>query len=652
MSSSTIARVSIASYVLALSLAAFLSPLPALAQTPKAASGQPVQPGASCGFIAPCTRIGEIGLHIGALSSLRTDKDRSFLDVQGQARLSITFLDLGEVGTTFAGHIGRDRSGRFVAVSSPATVFARLRLLPLPFLRPLSEGFFRLALHAQHDFVDANFGMQEPPGIPRTTLHVVGGKTYGPIDMDGSVGFVLAPRGANPLQQSAFQLGLSASYWFRRAEQDRPSDKLRIQLEALYQFAQDPRFSTQGTLLAGLLGMSRNGFGGSFSVGPEYIDSYVGIRVMGGLQFSWGPHVRNPWAEKKAAEPKETPAWLWTLLGAIDPILREDGCVWTDPTPRQASYKWFCIGTKDPQNAGMILLENGQRLPVGTHLLEHGTVLRVNDGTKVAEIPLTARLRKAVLDYVDGLMAHDPDPRICDGRIDQVPPGMGDGLASVVGNDHEGGAAAVMGMHIYRKLLCDPEAQSSIEILSLLGKFGGRGPMRAKPNLEDRFAAPSGKPRPSGGSGGTAEHTQPALTPAGLRPLSDKAKAHILHGEKTPRGEAKGWHYEPSGKASHGTHVIESTRSPPDAHGVYEANVVIEGVKKNPRSTFFPKHWTQEQVEQAIAEAYQRRVPVQRGPAYRFEGRSTAGVEIVMDVDARGNIMTAYPKRTPGAHAP
>ncbi|MBL9006692.1 MAG: hypothetical protein JNJ46_20720, partial [Myxococcales bacterium] len=303
---------------------------PAKAQTTPMVVGTLLQPGAPCGFIAPCTRIGEIGLHLTALSSLRTDKDRSFVDVQGHARLSITFLDLAEIGTTFAGHIGRDRKDRFFAISSPATIYARLRLLPLPFLRPLSGGFLRLALHAQHDFVDANFGEHESPGIARTTLHIVGGKSYGPIDLDGSVGFVLAPRGDRSLQQSAFQLGFAASYWFARPDPQQPRDQLRLQLEALYQFAQDTRFSTQGTLLAGLLGMSRNGFGGRFAVGPEFIDQDVGVRVMGGVQFSWGPHVRNPWAEKKAAEPKETPAWIWTLLGAIDPILREDGCVWTD----------------------------------------------------------------------------------------------------------------------------------------------------------------------------------------------------------------------------------------------------------------------------------------------------------------------------------
>ncbi|MBL9009042.1 MAG: hypothetical protein JNJ46_32575, partial [Myxococcales bacterium] len=146
MSSSADSRLPFALYILAILLGLAPWPRSAIAQSAPSAASQPLQPGAPCGFIAPCTRIGEIGLHLTALSSLRTDKDRSFVDIQGHARLSITFLDLAEIGTIFAGHIGRDRKDRFFAISSPATIYARLRLLPLPFLRPRSGGFLRLAL--------------------------------------------------------------------------------------------------------------------------------------------------------------------------------------------------------------------------------------------------------------------------------------------------------------------------------------------------------------------------------------------------------------------------------------------------------------------------------------------------------------------------
>ncbi|MBL9003685.1 MAG: hypothetical protein JNJ46_05525 [Myxococcales bacterium] len=138
----------------------------------------------------------------------------------------------------------------------------------------------------------------------------------------------------------------------------------------------------------------------------------------------------------------------------------------------------------------MILLDSGGRLPVGTHLWEHGTSLRINDGTKVAEIPLTARLHKAVLDYVDGLMRHEPDPKLCEGKLDPIPQGIDAGWASVVANDDFGGRAAVLGMQIYREITCNPEAQSSMQILSLIGKVGGKGPLRTKPSLAEHIDPP------------------------------------------------------------------------------------------------------------------------------------------------------------------
>ena len=140
------------------------------------------------------------------------------------------------------------------------------------------------------------------------------------------------------------------------------------------------------------------------------------------------------------------------------------------------------------------LLSSGLRLPVGTHLWEHGTVLRINDGTKVAEIPLSARFHKAVLDHVDALLNHvsEPSEEICDGRIDPVPAGLDSGWASVVANDDMGGRAAVVGMQLYRQLTCHPEAQSSIEILALLGKLGRRGPTRGHANIAEQIE-PSAK---------------------------------------------------------------------------------------------------------------------------------------------------------------
>jgi len=90
-----------------------------------------------------------------------------------------------------------------------------------------------------------------------------------------------------------------------------------------------------------------------------------------------------------------------------------------------------------------------------------------------------------------------------------------------------------------------------------------------------------------------------------------------------------------------GTYVIDGTRSPPDPHGVYEGNVMIEGVRKKARSTFFPKDWTEQQVETAIEEAYKARKP-DREPGI-YTGQTASGVEVEMQLTNNGQIHTAYP---------
>ena len=68
---------------------------------------------------------------------------------------------------------------------------------------------------------------------------------------------------------------------------------------------------------------------------------------------------------------------------------------------------------------------------------------------------------------------------------------------------------------------------------------------------------------------------------------------------------------------------------------------MIEGVKKKDRSTFFPKDWTEKQVESAIEEAYKNRSPRQRGGEYR--GSTTGGMDITLRLDGKGNLESAYP---------
>lgn len=87
--------------------------------------------GAACGLIAPCTRVGDIGVHIAALGGFSTDRQRAFLGATAHARLSLTFLDLAEIGTFLGGHMRSAPAGEITSFSSPASVYARLRRLPI-----------------------------------------------------------------------------------------------------------------------------------------------------------------------------------------------------------------------------------------------------------------------------------------------------------------------------------------------------------------------------------------------------------------------------------------------------------------------------------------------------------------------------------------
>ncbi len=88
--------------------------------------------------------------------------------------------------------------------------------------------------------------------------------------------------------------------------------------------------------------------------------------------------------------------------------------------------------------------------------------------------------------------------------------------------------------------------------------------------------------------------------------------------------------------------MIEHTRSAPDVHGVYEANVLIAGVQKKARSSFFPAHWSLEEIDRAIEEAYKNRRLIRTPETYR--GRCASGIELEMQMDAKGQILTVYPR--------
>lgn len=119
---------------------------------------------------------------------------------------------------------------------------------------------------------------------------------------------------------------------------------------------------------------------------------------------------------------------------------------------------------------------------------------------------------------------------------------------------------------------------------------------------------------------------------------------HVFHGHVNARNRATGFHYEGAQmQAANGTKVVEGTRTAPDSRGVYEAKVMVRGVEKAQRSSFFPRSWNRADVMKAINEAHaNRRAPDPRRPNY-FEGRSSSGVTVGMYCNKHGEPITAYP---------
>lgn len=115
------------------------------------------------------------------------------------------------------------------------------------------------------------------------------------------------------------------------------------------------------------------------------------------------------------------------------------------------------------------------------------------------------------------------------------------------------------------------------------------------------------------------------------------ALKHIFEGEINAKtGQAMGFHYEgfPTSKGK-----IVGNLDPPNEFGVYRANVEIEGVLKGPKTTFFPKDYSPQNVVDAVNEAFANK-EVYKNNIYR--GKSKAGIEIEF-VIKKGKIDSAYP---------
>jgi hypothetical protein len=307
--------------------------------------------------------------------------------------------------------------------------------------------------------------------------------------------------------------------------------------------------------------------------------------------------------------------------------------VYTDPSSL-GRLKVICVGEPDPIDAGTIVHRDGRRFPVGLHVWidkTDGTLMTADRDILSRPDAKTAKLAMVVQQLVEVVRRREQKTgKPCFLRGGILHAVSDASLSSMVAFDDQGSGASPLGYELARMIFCDSEPRASgvPSPLSLMGK-GLRGPkglagdkvrdviehekpvVPTKPSPDAKPATPPAVPAaPSAPSAVSAAAKAETAAKEASDILTERSRKHIFEGEVNPkRGKATGWHYEPTGNREMGTYVIEGTRSPPDENGVYAANVMIEGTKKDRRSTFFPKEWTKEQVSSAIGEANLNRVP-------------------------------------------
>lgn len=112
--------------------------------------------------------------------------------------------------------------------------------------------------------------------------------------------------------------------------------------------------------------------------------------------------------------------------------------------------------------------------------------------------------------------------------------------------------------------------------------------------------------------------------------------SHIFGGEILKNGNANGFHYE--GMPNSNGRIVGKVDTP-NEFGVYQANVEINGVPKGPKSTFFPKEWTPQQVIDSVNEAYNNKVNIKNN---KYIGKTSSGMEVEL-ILRNDKIISAYP---------
>ena len=327
----------------------------------------PLASSAQCGFLADCGRFDAIGLHVANSFALRGSSDRSFAALSDWVRLSISLLDIAEVGGALGGHFTHDEQGASHSAGSAARVFVRGRLYPLPWVRLSSAGWV-VAGSYERSFVSQRLGAEEPPGIDTNTARLTLSRSLWRMELDGGAGVVFAtPAGGRQVTLDLYaSIGLNLF-----VDLNEPAERLKLMLQAVYR---RPLARPDGTpslqelyVTAGVEAQTAAGYHVGLGLGPHVLGDRAGTLLLLSFSASWGPRYRNPAMVQLNELGRRIPR-LWMDLFYVDPVLEADGCVWSDPVPDAPRLRIICVGDPDPRDPKTIRLWDGRRLAVGTHL--------------------------------------------------------------------------------------------------------------------------------------------------------------------------------------------------------------------------------------------------------------------------------------------
>ena len=329
----------------------------------------------------------------------------------------------------------------------------------------------------------------------------------------------------------------------------------------------------------------------------------------------------------------------------VDPILEADGCLYTDPSSI-GRIKIICVGEPDPIDKDTIIHRDGRRFPVGLHVWidkTDGTLMTEDRQILAKPDEKTAKLAIVVQQLVEVVRRREQKTgKPCFLKGGTLHTVQSPAFAATLAHDDFGGGASLLGYELARMIFCGGEPLAGgVPPFLPFGKRLGSAFRTGNQKVADLIEHQQPAAPPTSAAPSAPARPQPVATePASI--LTAESRKHIFNGDVDPNGgRARGWHHEPTGDKNKGTKIVEGTQSPPDPHGVYEGNVMIEGVKKGDRSTFFPKDWTEKQVESAIEEAYNNRKPGSK-PG-RFTGTTASGMEVELRLFKKGEIDSAYP---------